>query len=75
MTTPTITICPRFQDRTRADHVKSRFQFSGYGTERQGVVYITEKLTADRAADIRRAAVKAAKKMGADALTIHSVGF
>ena len=75
MTNPTITICPRFLDRTRADHVKARFQFSGDGTERQGVIYITENLTADRSADIARAAKKAAKKMGAGALTIHSVGF
>ena len=71
---PTVTICPRFDDRTSAAHVVSRFQFSGAGKRAVGVVYVTETLTADRNADIARAARKAAKRMGADAVTLHGIG-
>lgn len=71
---PTVLIHPHFADRTGAGHVKARFQFSGAGTLRQGVEYVTERLTDDRQADIRRAAAKAAKRMGATEITIHAIG-
>lgn len=70
-----IVIASNYLDRTYAGHIKARFQFSVRGTEQQGVVYVTEALTADRQADIARAAKKAGKRAGADVVTIHSIGF
>ena len=63
-----------FADRTRADHVEARFQFGVHGTKRAGVIYVTEKLTADRDADIGRAAAVVAKWAGADSVTIYGIG-
>jgi hypothetical protein len=64
---------PRFADRTARDQVKGRFQFAACGTNQMGVLYVTLPLTADRAADIAKAAKIAAKRAGADEVTIHGI--
>ena len=70
---PAILISANFRDLTNSAFQKARFQFSATGTQQTGVLYATEVLTADRKADIRRAAAKVAKRAGATEVTLHTI--
>lgn len=65
-------ISPRFFDHT-VNARRVSFQFGAQGTKQCGVLYVTMNVEGDPMAFATKAAKIAAKRAGADTVTLHAI--